>query len=113
MPAPTPRIALTYAATPDSMGVVELAEAAAERGFEGVFLPEHTHIPVSRETPFPGGMGIPMPEHYKSVWDPYIALTAVAARTDLIVGTCVALVGQHDPISLGRRLAPPAGCPVA
>lgn len=102
---PGPRIALSYAATPDSMGVVHLAEAAAERGFDGVFLPEHTHIPVSRETPFPGGMGIPMPEHYKSVWDPYIALTAVAARTDLFVGTCVALVGQHDPISLAKAIA--------
>jgi len=40
-----------------------------------------------------------------SVWDPYIALTTVAARTDLLVGTCVALVGQHDPISLAKVIA--------
>ena len=85
------------------MSVTALAAAAAERGFEGLFLPEHTHIPVSRDTPFPGG--VPMPERYKSLWDPYIALSFVAARTELWIGTCVSLVGQHDAIALAKAIA--------
>ena len=98
-----PRIGLHYVATPDSMDVVAFATAAAARGFEGVFLPEHTHIPVSRATPYPGG--IEMPEKYKHVWDPYVALAFVAATTDLAVGTCVSLVGEHDPIALAKTVA--------
>ena len=75
--AGTPRIGLHYVATLESMGVVEFAAAAEARGFAGVFLPEHTHIPVSRATPYPGGME--MPEKYKHVWDPYVALSFIAA----------------------------------
>jgi len=98
-----PRIGLHYVATPDSMDVVDFARAGAERGLQGVFLPEHTHIPLSRATPYPGG--IEMPEKYKHVWDPYVALAFVAATTDLAVGTCVSLVGEHDPIALAKTVA--------
>jgi probable F420-dependent oxidoreductase len=101
--AALPRIGLHYAATDESMDLVEFAAAAEARGFEGVFLPEHTHIPVSRATPYPGG--IEMPEKYKRVWDPYVALSFVAATTSLTVGTCVALVGHHDAITLAKTVA--------
>ena len=97
------RVGLHYVATPESMGVIEFAVAAEARGFAGVFLPEHTHIPVSRATPYPGGME--MPEKYKHVWDPYVALSFVAATTALTIGTCVALVGQHDAIALAKTVA--------
>jgi len=98
-----PRLGLHYVATPDSMDIVEFAAAAEARGFAGVFLPEHTHIPVSRATPYPGGME--MPEKYKHVWDPYVALAFIAATTSLTVGTCVSLVGEHDAIALAKTVA--------
>jgi len=101
--AALPRVGLHYVATPESMGVVEFAAAAEARGFAGVFLPEHTHIPVSRATPYPGGME--MPEKYKRVWDPYVALSFIAATTSLTVGTCVSLPGEHDAIALAKTVA--------
>ena len=101
--AALPRVGLHYVATPESMGVPEFAAAAEARGFAGVFLPEHTHIPVSRATPYPGGME--MPEKYMRVWDPYVALSFIAATTSLTVGTCVSLPGEHDAISLAKTVA--------
>jgi probable F420-dependent oxidoreductase len=101
--AALPRVGLHYVATPESMGVAELAAAAEARGFAGVFLPEHTHIPVSRATPYPGGME--MPEKYTRVWDPYVALSFIAATTSLTVGTCVSLPGEHDAIALAKTVA--------
>ena len=98
-----PRVGLHYVATPDSMDVVEFAVAAEARGFAGVFLPEHTHIPASRVTPYPGG--VEMPEKYKRVWDPYVALSFIAATTSLAIGTCVSLVGEHDAIALAKAVA--------
>jgi len=98
-----PRLGLHYVATPDSMDIVEFAAAAEARGFAGVFLPEHTHIPVSRATPYPGGTE--MPEKYKHVWDPYVALAFIAATTSLTIGTCVSLIGEHDAIALAKTVA--------
>jgi probable F420-dependent oxidoreductase len=98
-----PRVGLHYVATLDSMGVSEFAAAASARDFAGVFLPEHTHIPISRATPYPGGGE--MPEKYARVWDPYIALSFIAAQTDLTIGTCVSLVGHHDAITLAKTIA--------
>ena len=98
-----PHVGLHYVATPESMGVVEFAAAAEARGFEGLFLPEHTHIPVSRATPYPGG--VEMPDKYTRVWDPYVALSFVAATTSLTVGTCVSLPGEHDAIALAKTVA--------
>jgi probable F420-dependent oxidoreductase len=102
MPA-LPRVGLHYVATPESMAVSAFASAAAERGFAGIFLPEHTHIPVSRATPYPGGGD--MPEKYARVWDPYVALSFIAAQTELTIGTCVSLVGHHDAIALAKTIA--------
>ena len=98
-----PPVALHYFATDQSLPVADFADAAAERGFGAVLLPEHTHIPVSTPSPYPGGGDLP--ERYRRTLDPYVALSVVAARTDLEIGTCVSLVAQHDPIALAKTIA--------
>ena len=62
-----------------SIQPVELAIAAEERGFESLFFPEHTHIPSSRKTPFPGGTELP--KEYSHTHDPFVALAAASAVT--------------------------------
>ena len=57
----------------------ELGTMAEERGFESLMFPEHTHIPAVRETPWPGGAELP--DYYGRTYDPFLALTAVAAAT--------------------------------
>lgn len=82
----------------------ELARMAEERGFESLFFPEHTHIPASRETPYPAGGELP-PE-YSRTYDPFVALTAAAAATERIkVGTGICLVMQRDPIVTAKAAA--------
>lgn len=82
----------------------EVARLAEERGFESLFLPEHTHIPVSRETPYPGGGELP-PE-YKRTLDPGVALAWAGAATESIkLGYGISLVLQHDPIVLAKEVA--------
>ena len=99
-----PKVGIFPGCTDRSMPIVELAQAAAERGFSGVFLNEHTHIPIEHSTSrFPPGGEIP--ERYKRFWDPYVALAFVAANTALEVGTCVSLVGEHDAIALAKAIA--------
>ena len=81
-----------------------LARAVEERGLDGVFLTEHTHIPVRRETPWPGGGELP--KQYSHTLDPFVALTAMAVVTQRIaLGTAVSLVAQHDPIVLAKTVA--------
>jgi probable F420-dependent oxidoreductase len=81
----------------------ELGPLIEQRGFDSFFVPEHTHIPLSRETPHPSGT---LQEYYKRTLDPFVALTAVAASTTrLLVGTGVCLVPQHDPIVLAKETA--------
>ncbi|MGH9064364.1 MAG: LLM class F420-dependent oxidoreductase [Acidimicrobiales bacterium] len=83
---------------------VELGQAAEERGFESLFFPEHTHIPVSRQTPYPGGGEIP--KMYLHTYDPFVALSAVASTTSrLKVGTGICLVVERDPITLAKEVA--------
>jgi probable F420-dependent oxidoreductase len=83
---------------------VPLARAVEERGFGGLFLTEHTHIPVSRESPWPGGDVLPA--RYSHTFDPFVALAAMAAVTERIaLGTAVSLVNQHHPINLAKRVA--------
>jgi probable F420-dependent oxidoreductase len=98
---PRPLVALNYFATDRSLPVADFARAAAERGFDAVLLPEHTHIPVSTKAPYPGEL----PERYRRTLDPYVALSVVAAQTDLKIGTCISLVAQHDPIALAKTIA--------
>ena len=98
-----PEVALHYFATDRSMAVADFARAAAERGFDAVLLPEHTHIPLSTQSPYPGGSDLP--ERYRRTLDPYVALSVVAAQTNLKIGTCISLVAQHDPIALAKTIA--------
>lgn len=88
-----------YAMRPD-----EFALACEERGFESVWLPEHTHIPASRRTPFPGGGDLP--QDYWHILDPFLALTAAAAVTKTIkLATGVCLITERDPIVLAKEVA--------
>lgn len=98
------RLGLTMFVTDRSIGPVELARAAEERGFDSIFFPEHTHIPTSRRTPCPTGE--PIAEEYKRPLDPFVALSAAAAVTSRIrIGTGVCLVAQRDPIVLAKEVA--------
>jgi probable F420-dependent oxidoreductase len=97
-------IGLTIWFTSESIRPAALARAAEDRGFESLFVPEHSHIPVSRETPFPGGGDLP--DQYRRMLDPFVALTAAATvTTDLVIGTSVCLVTQRDPILLAKETA--------
>jgi probable F420-dependent oxidoreductase len=99
------KIGITIHSTDRSMNVSELAREAENRGFESLYLPEHTHIPTSRRTPAPTGDTELAEEYLRSV-DPYIALAAAAARTERIrLGTGIALVAQHDAITFAKQLA--------
>lgn len=81
-----------------------LARAVEERGFGSLFLTEHTHIPVSRISPWPGGAELP--RRYAHTYDPFVALAAMAAVTERIaLGTAVSLVPQHDPIVQAKAIA--------
>ncbi len=87
-----------------SIGPIELAQALEARGFESLWAPEHSHIPVSRKSVFPSGPE--MPKFYYDVMDPFVTLTAAAAATKrLKVGTGVCLVQQRDPIQTAKLVA--------
>jgi probable F420-dependent oxidoreductase len=82
----------------------ELARAAEERGFESLLFPEHTHIPTSRRTPWPGGATLP--KEYSHTNDLFVALSfAAAATSKLKIGTGICLVVEHDPITLAKQVA--------
>src|SRR3974390_2396231 len=79
-----------------SMTPAELSQALEARGFESVWAPEHSHIPVSRSSAYPQGGDLP--KKYYDAMDPFVTLTAAAAATrTLKVGTGVCLVNQRDP----------------
>jgi probable F420-dependent oxidoreductase len=91
-------------ATDYAIEIQELARALEERGFESLFLPEHTHIPTSRKTPFRGGA--PLPKEYRHTYDPFVALSFAAAATErLRLGTGICLVAQRDPIVTAKCVA--------
>src|SRR6476659_10156577 len=82
----------------------ELARALESRGFESLFVCEHTHIPVSRRSPFPGGGELP--KRSKHTHAPFVALSFAAAATKkLKLGTGICLVPQHDPIVTAKSIA--------
>ncbi|WP_433505100.1 LLM class F420-dependent oxidoreductase [Pseudonocardia halophobica] len=81
-----------------------LARGVEERGFSALFLTEHTHIPTSRRSPWPGGAELP--RQYSHTYDPFVALAAMAAVTSRIaLGTGVTLINQHHPINLAKQVA--------
>ena len=87
-----------------SISMPDLARAAEEHGFESLFVTEHTHIPVSRRSPWSGGPELP--QHYWHTLDPFVGLTAAAMVTSkLKLGTGVCLVIEHDPIVLAKSVA--------
>src|SRR3954463_1242155 len=93
-----------YFPTDYGIDIGELASALETRGFESLFVCEHTHIPISRRTPFPGGGELP--KRYKHTQDPFVALSFAAAATKtLLLGTGVCLVPQHDPIVTAKSIA--------
>jgi probable F420-dependent oxidoreductase len=97
-------LGLAHFLTDYGMQPADLARGAEERGFESLLLPEHTHIPTSRRTPYPGGGELP-PE-YSHTLDPFPALAAAATATErLKVGTGVCLVIQRDPIVTAKEVA--------
>ena len=99
------KIGLTIHSTDRSMSPVELAVEAEQRGFHSLYIPEHTHIPVSRRTPPPTGDEVLSEEYLRSL-DPYVALAGAAAITRSIrLGTGIGLVAQHDPITFAKELA--------
>ncbi len=87
-----------------SIGPAELARAVEERGFESLFVPEHTHIPTSRRSPWPGGPDLP--DEYRETLDPFLALTAAATVTErILLGTGICLVVERDPITTAKEVA--------
>lgn len=87
-----------------SMSPGELAVALEERGFDSLWAPEHSHIPLARTASYPGGGALP--REYYEVMDPFVTLTAAAAATKkLLVGTGICLVVQRDPIQTAKAVA--------
>jgi probable F420-dependent oxidoreductase len=98
------RIGAFYFPTDYGINLAELGRALEDRGFSSLFVPEHTHIPVSRRTPFPGGGELP--KRYAHTHDPFVGLAFAAAATKkLQVGTGICLVPQHEPIVTAKAIA--------
>jgi len=87
-----------------AISMTELGPAVEQAGFESLWVAEHSHIPASRETPWPGGAELP--KHYWHTLDPFVALTAAAVATKkLKVGTGICLVIERDPIHTAKQVA--------
>ncbi|MEB2346549.1 MAG: TIGR03619 family F420-dependent LLM class oxidoreductase [Deltaproteobacteria bacterium] len=98
-------LGVTIFATDRSIAPAELAREAEARGFASLFVPEHTHIPVSRETPPPTGER-ELADEYRRTLDPWVGLATAAAVTSRIrLGSGIALVAQRDPIALAKTIA--------
>ena len=95
---------VTIFPTDYSMPMTELAQAVEERGFESLWVSEHSHIPLSRRSPFPGGGDLP--KQYYDTLDPFVALAAAAAVTRRIkLGTGICLVVQRDPLHTAKEVS--------
>lgn len=98
------RVGFTIFPTEYAIPLPELAVEAEGRGFESLWVSEHSHIPVSRRTPFPGGGELP--KMYYDTLDPFVALAGAAAVTSRIkLGTGICLVVQRDPIHTAKEVA--------
>lgn len=98
------RFGISTFMTDEGIDPAELGVALEERGFDALFLPEHTHIPASRETPYPGGGDLP--RFYYRTLDPFVALGAIAASTQrLLLATGIALIIERDPITTAKEVA--------
>jgi probable F420-dependent oxidoreductase len=91
------RVGVFYFPTDYGINIAELARALEDRGFGSLYVPEHTHIPTSRRSPFPGGGELP--KKYSHTHDPFVGLSFAAAATKkLLVGTGICLIPERDPI---------------
>lgn len=103
------KIGITTFPTDRSIHPVEIGQAVEERGFDALYLPEHSHIPTSRRTIWPGsrpGQNDPLPDYYSHIYDQIVALSMIAATTTTIdLGTAVTLIPQHDPVWLAKQTA--------
>jgi len=82
----------------------EMARALEARGYESFWVPEHTHIPADRRSPYPGGGDLPRPYYHMA--DPFVSLAAAAAVTErLLLGTSICLVVERDPITTAKEVA--------
>jgi probable F420-dependent oxidoreductase len=98
------RTGVFYFPTDYGIEIGELARALEERGYASLFLCEHTHIPVNRRTPFPGGGELP--KKYIHTHDPFVALSFAAAATKkLLLGTGICLVTERDAIVTAKTVA--------
>ena len=98
------RFSVTIFLTDQTIGAADMARETEARGFHGLYLPEHTHIPTSRATPAP--MGEPLPHYYQRCVDPFVALaTAAAVTTRLRLGTGICLLAQREPIVTAKQAA--------
>ena len=98
------RVGAFYFPADYGINIAELARALEDRGFDSLFVPEHTHIPASRKSPFPGGGELP--KRYSHTHDPFVALAFAAAATKkLKLGTGILLVPQHEPIVTAKAIA--------
>jgi probable F420-dependent oxidoreductase len=96
-------IGIGFFPTDDAMGPGPIAHLVEEHGFESLFFAEHTHIPASRQSPYPGG---DLPRKYWHTYDLFVALTAAAAATTrLRVGSGICLVIERDPITTAKEVA--------
>src|SRR5258708_39994644 len=98
------RVGAFYFPPDYGINLAELGRALEDRGFASLFVPEHTHIPVSRRTPFPGGGELP--KRYAHTHDPFVGLAFAAAATKkLLVGTGICLIPERDPIVTAKCVA--------
>jgi probable F420-dependent oxidoreductase len=101
---PQMKFGISTFVTDDGIGPADLGRAVEERGFESLLVAEHTNIPASRETPYPGGGDLP-PGYYKTL-DPFVTLTAAAVATErLLLMTAISLLIQRDPIITAKETA--------
>ena len=98
------KFAVGYFPTDEGIDPTTLARMVEERPFESLFFTDHTHIPASRETPYPAGTELP--REYSRIHDPFVALMAAGAATERIkLGTGVCLVVERDPIATAKAAA--------
>ena len=98
------KLGISTFVTDEGIAPGALAGAIEERGFDSLFVAEHTHIPLSRKSPWPRGGELP--RRYYRTLDPFVTLTAAAAATErLLLGTGVALVIERDPIITAKEVA--------
>lgn len=90
--------------TDETIEPAEMGRMVEERGFESLFVTEHTHIPASRRTPYPAGGELP--REYSHTYDPFVSLPFIAAATETLrIGTAICLVIERDPIVTAKQVA--------